>query len=135
MNKVEDPWTRSKKNFRPPNFKTIPQHYFPPCETSKITRRKFKISNFQNMKMLRVTQPHDCIDFIWDELKFIPIIESPIGIEVGSFFFSLIYFKAIHKKNLFSYPNISTPTIYLTLHLPSSPHQKPKSRRIQTLSL
>jgi hypothetical protein len=45
--------------------------------------------------MARVTQPHDCTSSVWDELqvwdelKFIPIIGSAAGIEVGSFFFPL----------------------------------------------
>ncbi len=41
--------------------------------------------------------PHDCTSFVWDELKFIPIIGSTASIEVGSIlFFSLTYFKATH---------------------------------------
>jgi hypothetical protein len=67
-----------------------------------------------------VTNPRDCTSSVWDELKFIPIIRSTVGIEVGSIlFFSLIYFKVTHKKNLFYCPSISNPN-YLPL-----PHQKP----------
>jgi hypothetical protein len=49
-----------------------------------------------------------------------PIIGSAAGTEVGSIFifFSLTYFKATHKKNLFNCPSISNPN-YQPL-----PHQK-----------
>jgi hypothetical protein len=33
--------------------------------------------------------PHDYINFVWDEFKFIPIIGSLASIEVGSLFFFL----------------------------------------------
>jgi hypothetical protein len=64
--------------------------------------------------------PHDCTSSIWDELKFIPIIGSASGIEVGSFYFifpSLISRLAI-KKNLFDCPSISNPNYR------HPPHQK-----------
>ncbi len=65
--------------------------------------------------------PHDCTSSIWDELKFIPIIGYAAGIEVGSFLFifSLTYFKATHKRNLFDCPSISNPNYLLP------PHRKP----------
>jgi hypothetical protein len=69
--------------------------------------------------MAGVTLPHDYTSFVWDELKFIPIIGFATCIEVGSFFFPITYFKATHKKTLFHYPNISNRN-YLT-----PPHQKP----------
>jgi hypothetical protein len=36
-----------------------PQHYFPPFETSKMTRGKLKISNFQNMKTKKFQNSHE----------------------------------------------------------------------------
>ncbi len=41
-------------------------------------------------RCLEWPSPHDCTSSVWDELKFIPIIGSATGIEVGSilFFFS-----------------------------------------------
>jgi hypothetical protein len=50
-----------------------------------------------------------------DELKFIPIIGSPAGIEVGSFlkFFSLTHFKVTHKKKSIWLPQHFKP------HLPT----------------
>jgi hypothetical protein len=78
----------------------------------------------QQQTTSRVTQPHDYTSFIWDEFKFIPIIGSTTGIEVGSIlFFPLTYFKATHKQNLFYYPSISNP------HYLPPPIKNPKPRR------
>ncbi len=41
---------------KPPNLppKRYPQHYFPPCETSKTTRKKLKISKYLNKKTFKI---------------------------------------------------------------------------------
>jgi hypothetical protein len=40
-----------RNKFKTPQIlKQYPPHYFPPCETSKMARRKLKTSNFQNIK-------------------------------------------------------------------------------------
>ncbi len=69
-----------------------------------------------------MTQPHDSTNFVWDELKFIPIIGSTTGIEVRSILFSFPFLtsRLPIKKKLFYCPSISNPN-----YLPP-PHQKPK---------
>jgi hypothetical protein len=44
--------------------------------------------------------PHDCTGFIWDELKFIPIIGYAACIEVGSKKKSLVYSRLPIKKSI-----------------------------------
>ncbi len=73
--------------------------------------------------------PHDCTNSIWDELKFIPIIESNAGIEVGSICFSFTYFKATHKKNYIQLPKHFKPQLPTcappkTLNLVATQEQK-----------
>jgi hypothetical protein len=55
-------------------------------------------------KWAQVTQPHDCTSFVWEDLKFIPIIGSAAGIEIESFYFifSLTYFRDTRKKKIYS---------------------------------
>ncbi len=49
-----------KTNLKTPQIlKQYPQHYFPPCETSKMTRRKLNISNFQNTKIENFQNSHE----------------------------------------------------------------------------
>ncbi len=59
LNSQEHPWTPSKQILKPPNFKTIPPTLFPPCETAKMTRRKLKISEFQNTKTKNFQNSHE----------------------------------------------------------------------------
>jgi hypothetical protein len=60
-----------------------------------------------------------------------PIIGSLVSIEVGSlflFFFSIVYFKVNHKRNLFGCPSISNPNYVLnftSIYLHPTKNPKP----------
>jgi hypothetical protein len=43
----------------PQILKQYPTHYFPACETSKMTRRKLKIPKFQNTKIENFQNSHE----------------------------------------------------------------------------
>jgi hypothetical protein len=70
--------------------------------------------------------PHNCTSSVWDELKFIPNIGSPAGIEVGSLFFPPSLTSRLPIKKTYSVAQaFQTPTTYLTLHVPTFTLPKP----------
>ncbi len=84
-------------------------------DVAKFGYRSIKKLEKTRNPVAGVTQPHDSTNSGWDELKFIPIIGSTTGIEVGSILFSfpLLTSRLPTKKNYSTAQSISNPN-YLT---------------------